>query len=72
MVCWDIVLGGYYRKGEGMARTSSTREMIGADLREAVQPADLVVLVSVFVFECSVEHCCEEEGGKNNAYYTTI
>ena len=47
---------GYYRKGEGMARTSSTREMIGADLREAVQPADLVVLVSVFVFECSVEH----------------
>ena len=56
MVCWDIVLGGYYRKGEGMARTSSTREMIGTDLREAVQPADRVVLVSVFVFECSVEH----------------
>ena len=56
MVCWDIVLGGYYRKGEGLARASSTREMIGTDLREAVQPADRVVLVSVFVFECSVEH----------------
>ena len=64
MVCWDIVLGGYYRKGEGMARASSTREMIGTDLREAVQPADRVVLVSVLCLNARLNIDVKRKGEK--------